>query len=133
MNAIKFRKMGMDIRDKEYKGDIGNHRIRAEFEYNGVDYLVEVMAHNTVRRKHATTGEPLKHTKWTSDADGIYIEIYAMYQEVLQGSGGGYFMHPTEKQIYSVTIDDHTAHTQKILLMLINGAIKTEFNAFELK
>jgi len=32
--VLVFEKMGMDITDKDYAGDIGNHRVRARFEDN---------------------------------------------------------------------------------------------------
>ena len=134
--AIEFIKMGMDIRETDYNGDIGNHRIRAYLNYNGVDFLIEARSCRTVRTTNNRTGAPLKKHIQTSTSNGIVIEIYAMQTEVLKGCCGHYFLHETEKQIaHFCTLTEHnkTRHTKKYLLMRINNALCAEFDEIIIK
>jgi hypothetical protein len=97
--VLVFKKMGMDITDKDYAGDIGNHRVRAHFEDNGIKFTVEVMSTYLERTISKTTGLPLKRPIRTSDVNGCYIEIIAMFDEPIRGSTGRWFLHSEEKAI----------------------------------
>lgn len=137
MKTLNFTKMGMDISDKDYTGDIGNHRVRAEFENdNGVRFFVEVMSCGLKRRISKITGKPLKKIIDVSSVNGMHIEILTFYQAPIKGCTGKWFMHEEQKTIFEVTMDDvngeKNPHKFNRILQMIWRYTGEEFNSAEL-
>lgn len=128
--TLEFVQMGMPITDADYNGDIGYHRIRATFNFNGVNFLVEVKSTNTRRTTNSKTGKPLKKHIQTSSNNGIHIEIYGLFDEIIKGCTGKWFMHEYEKTILErCTWNEHdkTRHIKRYLLDCINKELRTDF------
>lgn len=128
--TLEFMQMGMPITDADYNGDIGYHRIRATFNFNGVNLLVEVKSTNTRRTINSKTGKPLKKYIQTSSNNGIYIEIYGLFDEIIKSCTGRWFMHEYEKSILDCCTwneYDKTTHTKRYLLNCINKELRTNF------
>ena len=133
--TIQFEKCGMQIREADYCGDIGNHRIRASIIFNGVKFYIEARSTNTRRTTNARTGAPLKKYIQTSSNNGIHIEIFAIYDAPIKSCIGKYFMHEEETRILDIcTQNEHARilHKEWYLLAKINGALKTNFQKIEL-
>jgi hypothetical protein len=133
--TLTFEKCGMQIRDTDYNGDIGNHRIRTAIIFNGVKFYIEARSANTRRTTNARTGAPLKKYIQTSNSNGIHIEIFAVYNAPIKGCTGKWFMHEEETRIFDIcTQNEHsrTMHKKWFLLAKINGALKTNFDDIDL-
>jgi hypothetical protein len=98
-DKLTFVKMGGTITDKDYVGDIGNHRVRAFFEDNGVMFIIEVTSTYLERTMNKITGLPLKKRIRTSESNGCRIEIITTFEEPIRGCTGRWFLHSEEKTI----------------------------------
>lgn len=137
MKTLTFKKMGGDITDKNYAGDIGNHRVRAEFENEfGVRFFVEVQSCGIKRRVNKVTGKQLKKIIDVSQVNGMRIKILTFYQAPIKGCTGKYFMHEEQKTLYETTIDEeadkNNAHRFARVLQMIWRYTGEEFNKAEL-
>jgi hypothetical protein len=128
--AITFLKRGCDIREADYIGDIGNHRITAAIELEGVKIFIEARSVATVRSTSLNGKRELKTPIQTSSSNGIIIEGYAIYSAPLKSCAGAWRMFEEEKQIftrYTRDIWQVCTHTKKYLLATINAELRTEF------
>lgn len=130
-NVLKFTKMGMDIDDADYAGDIGNHRIRATVTVNDVDFLIEITAIATLQKTSEKTGEPLKHPKTTSYVNGMRVEIIGSEKRLVRACGGNWFMHDEDRTIFDEMFTRIPSHKKDYALAVINGQLQTKFDSIE--
>jgi hypothetical protein len=102
METIKINYAGCSIDNlkNDYNGDIGNHRVNFKFKnMYDIEFFVEISSVMTYRTKSMTTGSDLKKRIETSSANGLHVQVYAMYTEVIRGCTGQWFNHETEKTV----------------------------------
>lgn len=126
-----FQTMGGGLCEPSYSGDIFNHRIRTEFIYNNIEWLVEVTACDERITLHKITKQPLKHIKMLNTNNGVLVEINAMNAPTIERSASGAWgLFNNEKRIASERLRDDLlkpAHTFKKCLSIINRELRTQF------
>lgn len=137
MSKITFKKYGIDIHEENYRGDIGNHRIRAEVEQNGIKFYIEIQSTYTRQTKHKTTGKELKHHKTFYNNNGMLVHIWTHENRVERTCAGTYAIFETQRDIlnkwkFEERFNDKSYHTKMLALAIINGELKTDFKEMEI-
>lgn len=137
MNKITFKKYGMDIQDTNYLGDIGNHRIRAEVEQNGIKFYIEIQSTYTRQTKHKITGKELKHYKTFYNSNGMLVHIWTNEKRIEKSCSGMYGIFEMQKDILNIwkseeRFNDKSYHKKMLALAIINGELKTNFKEMEI-